>query len=449
MEKHFVPEKVFLVFTIFIGLFFVFFIPPFQSQDEPDHFKRAYSVAVFKNFSVKNDSKLGNFLPCAIQDFINSASDSGKEVNFFNPVYSYSFDKFKQLSSYKIDKQKICYTDFPNTARYSPAAYLPQSFGIFFISLFTQKVLFLFLAGRIFNLIAYIVLCFYAIKSTPWLKWLYVLVLSCPMSIALASSLSADAVLISLCALFFAKILQYTFSKQNFLNIKQLCILALLSVLIALTKQSIGYLLFVFLIPKSKIKTNYFLTLLIVLLPAFILSGLWSYYAASVMIPLNNSDAASHIAFIINNPFSFLILVLKTIFNIDVLYQAIGVLGWKNIYLDSFYYIVFVFICAVNIFYRPDAKADLNILQRILVIFSVIINVLLICVLSFLYWTYRTTFSYIELQGRYLLPFVLPFFVLISSFINPKKYKYIGILNTVFLFLSGIYLSLKIIQVYY
>ena len=97
MDKYLKSEKVFLIFSILIGLFMVFFVPPFQSQDEPNHFKRAYSVAVFKNFSVQNDSKLGNFLPCAIQDFINSASDSGKEVIYGHSSYRYSLNEVKKL----------------------------------------------------------------------------------------------------------------------------------------------------------------------------------------------------------------------------------------------------------------------------------------------------------------------------------------------------------------
>lgn len=448
MEKYFVPEKVFLIFILLTGFFFVFFIPPFQSQDEPNHFKRAYSVAVLKIFSLKQENKLGNMLPCAIQDFINAASDTGKEVVYAHSGYKYSFKEFKKLSKYKITKDKQCFLNYPNMARYSPIAYLPQSLGIFLASLFTQKVLFLFLAGRIFNLIFYAILCFYAIKTTPYLKWIFVLVLSNPMSLALAASMSADAVLIGCCSLFFAKILQYAFSQQNYLSKKQLCFLALIAAMIALTKQSIAFLLFIFLLPKAKIKTNYFWTILLVLLPSIVLSALWSFYAASVMIPLNNSDAASHLSFIISNPFYFLILVLKTFFNIELLFQTIGVLGWKNIYLDIFYYVIFVFVVCINIFYQSDSRINLNTLQKIIIIFTAIINILLICILSFLYWTYKTTFSYIELQGRYLLPFVLPFLVFISSFVNSKNCRYAAILNTAFLFLSGIYLILKITQVY-
>ena len=73
MERYPAAQRIFLFFAVIIGLFMVFFIPPFQSQDEPNHFKRAYSVAVFKNFSIQKDSKLGNFLPSSIQNFINAA----------------------------------------------------------------------------------------------------------------------------------------------------------------------------------------------------------------------------------------------------------------------------------------------------------------------------------------------------------------------------------------
>lgn len=143
-------------------------------------------------------------------------------------------------------------------AIYSPFAYLPQSLGIFAMSLFSAKILLLFLTGRVFNLILYTILCFYAIKSTPFLKWAFVIVLSSPMCIALAVSLSADAVLIGFCSIFLAKVLQYSFNEQPYLSKKQLLLLSVLALMIAMIKQSFFFAVYIFNPRKQIQKKLYF-----------------------------------------------------------------------------------------------------------------------------------------------------------------------------------------------
>lgn len=446
--KYLVPEKIFLVFVLLIGLFMVFFVAPFQSQDEPNHFKRAYSVALFKFFPVKNNAlELGGSLPCALQEFINAASDTGSEVVYAHSGYKYSFAEFKKLSHYKIEKDKQCFLNYPNMAIYSPAAYLPQSAGILAASLFTQKVLFIFLTARIFNLLFFALLCFYAIKTTPYLKWAYVLVLSCPMSIALASSLSADAVLLSCCALFFANVLE-ALSVHKKVDGRDVLLLAVLGLIIALTKQSFWFLMFIFLIPKDRFQNNYWAALSAVFVPSFCFYVLWSLFASSVMVPLNDSDSAAHAAYIIAHPLSFCVLVFKTVFNTEVLYQAIGVLGWKSLYLHKLYYAGFLVVLAANLFCTQNSRPEFSAVQKLLCSLSVVFNVGLICVTTFCFWTYKTSFNYIELQGRYLLPFVLPLCAFMGSFFQPVSCCYLALMNTVFLVFSGLYLAGRILAGY-
>lgn len=45
MEKDFKFEYIFVLFAMFLGLILIFFIPPFQSPDEPVQFLKAYSVS--------------------------------------------------------------------------------------------------------------------------------------------------------------------------------------------------------------------------------------------------------------------------------------------------------------------------------------------------------------------------------------------------------------------
>lgn len=451
MEKHFAPGKIFLFFVLFVGLFMVFFVPPFQSQDEPNHFKRAYSVSVLKFFPEKTGSRLGDKLPCAMQDFINAASDTGNEVVYAHSGYKYSFAEFKKLAHYHVDSNKMCFTDYPNTARFSPASYIPQSAGIACARMFTDSVFWAFIFARIFNLLFFAVLGYYAVKSTPYLKWLFVLVLLSPMCLSLASSVSADAVLISTCALFFAKILEYSAGTQAKLSNRSLAILCLLAIVIGLTKQSILFLLFLFIIPKDKFKGNYALTMFLLVLPSLVLCGLWSCFAKSILVPLNGSEAFSHISYVIHYPLQFVILCIKSVCNTDVWLQSAGVLGWKNIYLNNFYYGIYTALLLLNLIAAKSLKLSKK--QSGVVVFSVLVNMFVICVLSFCFWTFRTTFNYIEIQGRYIIPFLLPVMVLLGSMIPENsisfKEKYSAFGNILFLGAQTIYIFKVVLCVFY
>ena len=62
----------------------------------------------------------------------------------------------------------------------------------------------------------------------------------------------------------------------------------------------------------------------------------------------------------------------------------------------------------------------------------------------------KNQFEYIEIQGRYLLPFVLPFLAFCIMVVKPlKENQKIAILNIVFLFSALLYVIVELFKVFY
>lgn len=92
--------------------------------------------------------------------------------------------------------------------------------------------------ARIFNLILYIILGYYALKTIPILKPCVFLILLMPMNLSLGAAVSSDAALILMPVLFFAVLIKLYLEKQD-INYKYCIILTLFSLFFALTKQYI------------------------------------------------------------------------------------------------------------------------------------------------------------------------------------------------------------------
>ena len=447
------PEKIFLLFSLLCGLIFVFLIPPFEAPDEPAHFARTMGIVNGDFLPSKQAQSSGSYLPANYTEMLKVAAQNNS-IDFLQFLpQKYSFSKAKKLAQFKDSGPKI-FTDYANTARYSPAAYLPQSTGVFISKLFTKTLLYQFLCARIFNILFFVLLGFHTIKSLPFLKWAAILLLLAPMSMSLASSVSADGVLICCSALFFAKILQYSYQDDLSIDTKQTLLLLFLSLLLALTKQSVLLCLFIFLIPAKKFKTFGLTSKILIFIFSIITAAIWSKFALSINVTLNNSDYPSHISYIINHPINFLILTLNyTPFfgNILITKGIIGILGWLNVYFHNIFYSFYMILILLNILYSLNGEyIKFPYLKTLSLLGIIALNYIEICILVFCFWTPKNAFNYIAIPGRYLIPLLLPFLTFCIMLIKPKNTSYkLIIVNIIFLVLSFAYIFLELTKIFY
>ena len=449
------PEYVFVVLGLLAGLLFVFLVPPFQSPDEPVQFGKAVAISQGQFLSVKKDGVSGNYLPKSLEDF-----ELFYRGMCFGLTEKTSFKKIVESRNITLEEGNKVFTDLKYHSMYSPLAFLPQSAGVFIAKFFTDSVYWIMICAKLSLLLFYLIFGYYSIKSMPFAKNLALLVLLMPMSLFLGASGSADGVLISVSIFFVAKIFQYCFQKKIITD-KQYAILFACAIALSLIKQSFLLSLFVLFIPKEKfgVKANIKLTAL--LLTSLLVSVLWSKFAYSVFVPMNGANPEKQIQFIIQNPIIYLKLFLDNILKqfYLILYSFIGVLGWMNVRLFPypFVYYLYLFLFAGNIFLKSDEDinnvAFLN-WQKFFILLWGILNFVFICTTVYVSWVkpYYIGLFY-GLQGRYFIPIALPFLLLLyftdTKVFKVIHFKYLTLLNALFLIFVYICVFLTVYIRYY
>lgn len=444
MEKLFKIEILFAFFSVLFGLLILFVTPPFQTPDEVNHFLRAYSVSDGNIIDIKINNDAGNYLPADIDKFISSGS-----ALFVPEPIKISKDDIKNSKAINITETNKFY-EYNNTVLYSPIAYMPQAVGIKSAQIFTNLIYWIFTAGRIFNLLFYIILGYFAIKSIPFLKWTTVLIMLLPMNLSLAASLSPDAVLLSLCILYFSKILEYTFDKNYELNWQKISLLGALAILISLIKQSWLFVLFVLIIPKNKWGKDYWTKLSAILIPSFLVTLIWTKFAASLYFPLNNSNPSEQTKYIISHTINYIIVLFKSlIYQSRCLFrECIGVLGWLNILFKPVFYIITPIFGILNvIFCKNNFKDEFKLpkINNIVLISLILLIITYLCTTIYVSYTPVAFGKIIGLQGRYFEILLLPFAAFIALNIKTQKInKFIVSANIIYLITFYIYIVLKL-----
>ncbi len=447
------PEKFFVIFAFICGLLLTIFIPPLMGADEHAHLSRIYSLTEGKISSIVKDNKAGNYSPIAIRDFGRFWAPMIKDTKIKT-----DFKQIKKSMKFSTKQTGTYFTRQCYQTLYSPLAYLPQTVGMTFAKFFTGSIYWLLISAKLFLLAFYIALGYLAIKITPIFKRIFLLILLMPMSLSLGTSVSADGVIIPLSALFFACVFKYTFDENLKIDKKAVVLFSFLTICLALVKQSFLISLFILFIPKNKFAQNwkiYFLKLIAVLLPGLVLAILWSNYCRSWFVPLNHSNPFLQLNFILTHPFIYLLTFLKTIklcFAIWI-YMTIGVLGNNTVFLLPAVYILYIVAFVVNLYFKKDEDiVSVTLWQKILLGVLFILNFTFIATELYLSWTppYFTQFiSFI--QGRYLIPLVIPLLALLGFILVSSKSwnKKIDITTLIVLMLTYLNTFLAIFVTYY
>lgn len=188
------PAAVFAALALLFGSVFVFLIPPFQSPDEPNHFLRAFQVSEGAFFPETADNRLGGYLPASLAGLRDSFS-------YLKMNYDAKLDKRLIFSCLDIplNKSRREFADFPNTAVYAPAAYLPQAAAAGVLRVCGGTPLQMLYAARLSNLLLWTLLVFAAIRIMPFAQRLLAAIALLPASLAMAASANADVVTNGLC----------------------------------------------------------------------------------------------------------------------------------------------------------------------------------------------------------------------------------------------------------
>ena len=235
------PERAFLAFALAGGAAMLVVTPPFMVPDEPAHFYRSWQVSSMNIFKVKDE------IPAGLTEFTaicNRMQFSTHEKTTAAEILA--------LGKTRIDPSK-------RTAVVTPdhiVPYIPQALGIGIGRILGLSPLMLFYLGRLFNLLAAVVLIFMAIRITPSFKWVFFLLGVMPMTLYQASSLSYDAVTTGLSFLLIAVILQMAFGAEKIFTRREIVLPLVVATLLAASKQPYAVIALAFLIiPRNRFGT--------------------------------------------------------------------------------------------------------------------------------------------------------------------------------------------------
>lgn len=441
---------VFVGLAAVMGMFYLGLSPLFTGSDEHNHYYRIYEITegVIKTPTGENYS--GGELPSSLsKTFMVGTGDNTK----------IKYSDIKDMLKIPLDEsEKILYssdsyaTYYSNTSLYSPISYLPHTIGFTVGKVFRAGPFIIGILGRLFNLIFYILLGYFAIKIMPKGKLFYLLILLSPNMLQCATTLSADAFTNVIFLLLFAMIMKTRF-EEKIVTRKQELAIFIFSLIIALCKICyVPLVALIFLIPKTRFKNGYkekILLSVVVLSFALICSLSWTKGTDSIFAAAYPQTALQK-AYIFSHPFSYIVLFIRSIISSFVNSVECLFVGTTMYHAQlempavvSMFYVGMVMISAFKK-EKLQKKIELKNVEKILVgsvsflIVALILTALYIqCTAQFVGVAYPTI---VGIQGRYFIPVVFLLLYLITAKktikINEKKIFVLAIVISIITWLQ-------------
>ncbi len=351
------PEMIFIVIGLIFGIAFALINPPFQVPDEPTHYLKVVHLTQGQIF---------------------------------------------------VEKSKV-FVDL-----YSPVPYIIPAFTVLIGKLLGLSVSILFYLGRLANLFFYLIIIFLAIKYTPFLKYVFVLLGLMPMALYEAGSFSSDGFNIAVSFLLIAFILKLAFDDEIIkVNKKQFLIIFILGAALALSKEVYVLLMLIFLIvPKNKFESTslkyiWFFNIFIL---SIVMGLLWSLLVEGTYVPISMQvSPMAQLSFIATDSISFVSIYLGSIFHNLSYYLTtfVGSFGWIDTGLDTplplflvYIYVIFLFFAALT----DNIKLDLKLNQKLISLSIFLLTFTSIFILEYLTWTVVGNHIIDGVYGRYFIP---------------------------------------------
>lgn len=412
--KNISPETAFLIIGLIYGIGFLFATPAFQVPDEYEHFYRAVYVSEGHIVPEKLGDKSGVYVPESI----------GKTSLIIHEEWS-SFIKDREnklnLTPLLYIPLKSKYMVFEDISRiavvtYSPVPYIVSGFAISLGKFFNLSPIILMYLGRLANLLMWLILTYSAIKIIPVHKWVLFMLSFIPLTLFEAASISADSFMLGLSFLIIAIFLKYAFGSKKRLIVKDIYIIFVVLLLLALSKQVYFVLLFlVLLIPPLKFGNmkKMMITTALLFISISLIIGSWSLLVKDLYVPIvPQISIHGQIFYILGDPLRFPYVILNTFLQFGLSYQLLFVgnfildiplpVWWIGIYILSIFPVALLDTCEIEISRR----------QKLISTIVFLLVFLLLCAFVYVSWTPVGQNTIDGIQGRYFIPIMPLLFIL-------------------------------------
>ena len=424
-------ENIFLMVAPLTCIFFLVTMPTFKNHDEYYHWLKAYEVSQGTLMTPQEDGVQGSMMP------------EGVSKVFPTDWTTLDYQTMKKLLGVKLNEDNKGILNPETATVYSFVQYIPQATGIALARLVTDNVYLITYGGRIVNMIFALLVLYFAIKLMPFGKKLLLIPAMIPIAIEGFTSLSPDAMTISVAFFYIAYILHLAFGDKEQLGIKEKAILLISSIVIALCKivyiPLVGLIL---IIPKEKFKNqgnkNKILNFCVIAGIAVIINLIWLAISSRYLSTFREGDSKIQVLLALQNPILYIQNVLYT-FNLNgsnYLLSLFGAdLGWGElIKLYSIVPYAFLGIYLFTAITDNELKDKFKRYQIVWISLVVLAIVGLIFTSLYVQWTTVGQTSIAGIQGRYFLP-ILPLVMLllgsvvkVKSLYNEEKVtKFVGI----------------------
>lgn len=395
----------FLIIASFVGIVYFLTIPLGNGNDEVSHYLRIFEISEkYTSSSFKDDSKF----PEQFKLLLSYQNDRGIKYKHYKSNYS----QFNMNTG----KEENLLDYYWNIKLYSPIQYLPQVVGVTLGRLLSDNILFIGNCGRIFGYIFWMLICAYAIKIVPNKKTFFTILCLLPINIISAVCLSGDTVTNAVCILFIAILYKKIYTKEE-MSLKDNILIIGLSCMIALCK--IVYLPFVCLTlllekDKFKKKSTYIVFLILAIVVSSIIGLVWLGISGDTLT-VANSGSKEQIKFILENPFTYIIIMLRTMFssghvNIFQLTTGYELLCHGQITAHGIVSYIIGIVCLISLLINEEeSELEINNIKKTLVYLIIFGTIVLMVTALYIQWTSLFEIGrhvILGIQGRYFIPIV-------------------------------------------
>jgi uncharacterized membrane protein len=414
------PQRIFLPLALILGTLYAIITPPFQVPDEFQHFYRAYQVSEGRLTAYRENGSVGGDLPTSLKTF----SDTVSANQPFDPTSKADIHNIWATRKIPLQPQSREFFYFGNVSWHSPTNYFPQAAAMAAARALGFGPFGVFYAGRFGNLLVWSLLIYFSLRLIPILDWTFLLLALTPMSLAQAASLSADATVNGICALFVAAVVRCAMT-DGVLRTSHLIGLTICGAAVALAKTAYLPLTLLFLlIPTTRFSTirRYWLSFtlfLLICLATIIGWSLCTYGSGSYTLP--DVSPGRQLVYMAQHPFAMLHMELGMLLAVPFFSDIIGQLGWHQIKL----WLPFTLLYFVVLFWstRIGGWPDRRLTARQRLVLSLAVIGCWLAVFSLIYLTFTPVGgrSINGLQGRYMTPAMVPFFLIFYPSPKPRR----------------------------
>lgn len=343
-KKYGSLQNMFVIIATTAGIAFAFIGPAVQECDGWDHFVRSMDVSY--------GNVLGSFVNLTHEDgVITVPANLGKfdyhEIDSSDgttPEFTYHL----QHSYFSKETRTIKYT-----GGVTSVFYWPQGLGIWIARTLGMSMYGVVVMSRLFNLLAYISVTYFAIRLMPMFRNIFTLIAVLPLSLYQAASDSPDSLLNAFCFLFIALCFRYAYEEEVKLTWKNALGLGVLLTCIFMCKYVYIFIgILVFMIPKDRFKDRrtYWISFGIAMLP---LIGFGSILTLKMLNSIGTVQATAggvtQMQYIRQNPMTLLKALANTAnFYFRYYVEWLNTLGSMNYPLNALVVIVPGFIVGVG-----------------------------------------------------------------------------------------------------